>query len=89
VNWSFELTALVPPGVVTVMSTAPVVLVIGAVAAIVVELLTENVAGLRGPKSTAVAPARFAPVIVTDVPPGPADGVTAVTVGGGGVTYVY
>jgi hypothetical protein len=79
------LVALVPPGVVTVMSTAPSVPVTGAVATIVVALLTEYVAGLAEPKSTAVAPVRFVPVIVTDVPPvlGPVAGLTLVTVGGG------
>jgi hypothetical protein len=42
VNWSAELVALVPPGVVTVTSTAPVELDDGAVAVIWVGLSTEN-----------------------------------------------
>jgi hypothetical protein len=51
---------------------------------IVVELLTVNVAALPDPKSTRVAPESPVPVIVTDVPPGPAYGLTAVTTGGAG-----
>ena len=51
-----------------------------------------DVAGLA-PKFTAVAPVKFVPVTVTDVPAGPDDGLTPVTVGAGGggggaVTYV-
>ena len=43
------------------------------------------VAGLPGPKLTAVAPVKLVPVMVTVVPPvvGPVSGLTAVTVGGG------
>ena len=41
---------------------------------------------MPGPKSTWVAPERLVPVIVTDVPFGPAGGLTAVTVGGDGAT---
>ena len=83
-NWSFELVALVPPGVVvTVTSTVPVPA--GTVAVMVVELLTVNVvAGLLGPKSTAVAPVKLVPPTVTEVPAGPPIGSTRVTVGGGG-----
>ena len=84
--WSAVLVALVPPGVVTVTSTAPSVPVAGAVAVIVVALLTVNAAGLPGPKLTAVAPVNPVPVMVTDVPPvlGPEPGLTPVTVGAGG-----
>ena len=57
-------------------STAPSVPVEGAVAVIVVGLLTVNVvAGVPDPKLTAVAPEKFVPVIVTDVPlPAPRSG---------------
>src|SRR5580693_4381358 len=54
-------------------------------------LFTVNaVAGLAGPKSTAVAPVKLVPVITTVVPPalGPVEGLTPVTVGGGGGLYV-
>jgi len=63
------------------MSTGPSVTVAGAVATIVVSLLTEKVAGLLGPKLTAVALVNPLPVIVTDVTPvlGPEPGLTAVT----------
>src|SRR5579872_1856835 len=52
----------------------------------VVALLTVKVVAAVAPKCTAVAPVRFVPVTVTDVPPalGPVVGLTAVTVGGGG-----
>jgi hypothetical protein len=53
-----------------------------------VGLMTENVAELP-PKLTAVAPKRFVPVIVTGVLAGPAGGLTAVTLGEDGATYVY
>jgi hypothetical protein len=72
---------LVPAGVVTVTSTAPV-LPAGEVAAICVRLDTvKNEAVL---KWTAVAPVKFFPVTVTDVPPAvdPPVGETPLTVGG-------
>jgi hypothetical protein len=77
--------ALVPPAVVTVTLTVP--LPDGDVAVMEVELLTVKLAVFPEPKSTALAPVRFVPVTVTDVPPakGPADGLTEVTVG----TKVY
>ena len=82
--WSAVLVALVPPGVVTVTSTVPAVPA-GALAVIVVELVTVKVAAWL-PKSTALAPKRLVPVMLTDVPPvvKPPVGLTAVTVGGGG-----
>ena len=75
------MVALVPPGVVTVTSTVPAPA--GAVAVIWVALLTVKPVAAVVPKSTAVAPVKFVPVIVTLVPPagGPAVGLTAVTVG--------
>jgi hypothetical protein len=81
VNRSLELTALVPPEVVTVTSTVPV-LPAGAVAVIEVALVTVKVAAVA-PKLTAVAPVKFIPVTVTEVPPavGPEDGLTPLTAG--------
>jgi hypothetical protein len=81
VYWSLTLVALVPPGVVTAMSTvlaAPG----GAVAEIWLELLITNDAALP-PKVTAVAPVKPVPLIVTVVPPvvGPDVGLTLVTDG--------
>jgi hypothetical protein len=78
------LVALVPPGVVTVTSTAPSVLG-GAVAAIEVELLTVKLAAAV-PKFTAVAPVKLVPVRVTLVDPVlcPEVGLSPVTVGAGG-----
>jgi hypothetical protein len=82
VNWSFALVALVPPTVVTLTSTIPATCA-GDVAVIVVALLTVKPVAAVAPKSTAVAPVKFVPVIVTDVPPaaGPLVGFTFVTVG--------
>ena len=75
--------ALVPDGVVTVTSTAPVPA--GEVAVIDVgELTLKEAAGVE-PNVTALAPLRFEPVIVTLVAPaaGPSAGATLVTLGGG------
>jgi hypothetical protein len=86
VNWSAELVALVPFGVVTVTSTAPAVPA-GDVAVIEVSLVVAvTVAGVV-PKSTAVAPVKPVPLIVTEVPPAvvPLVGDRDVTVGAAGV----
>jgi hypothetical protein len=85
---SFALVELVPPAVVTLTSTVPVPA--GATAMIwpgVSEVI--EVAGVA-PNCTAVAPPRLDPVIVTEfVPPvGPAEGDTAVTVGGPPTTLI-
>src|SRR4029077_10451062 len=71
-------------GVVTVMSTGPVPA--GDTAVIEVAELTVKLAAALAPKSTAVAPVKLAPVIVTDVPPGsgPVLGLTPATLGAGG-----
>ena len=76
--------ALVPPGVVTVTSTAPA-LPAGDVAVIDVALLTVNEVAAVAPNFTAVAPVKLVPVMVTLVPPavGPLVGLTPVTVGAG------
>ena len=60
--------ALVPPGVVTVISTAPA-LPAGEVAVICVALLTVNEVAAVTPNFTAVAPVKLVPVMVTEVPP--------------------
>ena len=80
--WSAALVALVPPGLVTVMSTVPA-LSAGAVAVMLVAPLTVKLVALVVPNLTAVAPVRLAPVIVTLVAPpsGPAVGAMLVTVG--------
>ena len=71
----------VPPGPVTVTSTVPADSA-GLVAVICVPVLLVIVAAVL-PKSTAVAPLKAVPVIVTEVPPanGPTVGLTAVTTG--------
>ena len=52
---------------------------------IVVELMTMTLVAGVVPKSTAVAPVKLVPVMVTEVPPAgrPPDGEIPVTVGGG------
>jgi hypothetical protein len=76
------LVALVPPEVVTVMSTGPAEPA-GAVAVMELALLIVNDVAVAAPNLTAVAPVKFVPVMVTLVPPavGPAVGLTLVTVG--------
>jgi len=83
VNWFAAPVALVPPSVVTLTLTVPVPA--GDVAVIWVAEMTMNDVAAVAPKVTAVAPVKFVPVIVTDVPPavGPAVGETDVTVGAG------
>jgi hypothetical protein len=75
------VVALVPPGVVTVMSTVPVPA--GAVAVTEVAEFTVNVVALVAPNFTAVAPEKLVPVMVTEVAPvvGPDVGEIDVTVG--------
>ena len=72
----------VPEGVVTVTSTIPAVYA-GLVAVIEVALTTVTPVAAVVPKFTAVAPRRFVPEIVTEVPPAvePDIGVMPVTVG--------
>ena len=72
----------------TVTSTVPVPA--GVVAVMVVSLATEYVVADIAPKFTADAPVKFVPVMVTEAPPvlGPETGLTSVTVGAGGGTYV-
>jgi hypothetical protein len=88
VNWSAALAALVPKGVVIVMSTVPAPA--GDVAETVVLLTTENDTAAVVPKSTALAPVKLVPVIMTTVPPdeGPLVGLMPEMAGGGGLAYV-
>ncbi len=81
-NWSAAEVAEVPPGVVTVTSTAPAVPA-GAVAVREVADTTVKPVAAVDPKVTAVAPVKPVPVTVTLVPPavGPEPGANAVTVG--------
>jgi hypothetical protein len=73
--------AAVPPGVVTV--TAPVVVLLATVAVICVALLTVNVEAAFPPNATALAPFRFAPVMVTTAPADPDVGVKFEIAGAG------
>ena len=70
-----------PPAPTTVTSTVPVP--DGLAAVIVLSALTVKLVAGVVPKSTAVAPVKSDPVIVTDVPPasGPAAGLMPVTAG--------
>ena len=83
VNWSAPEVADVPPDVVTVTSTVPVVNFAGEVAVTVVELTTLTPVAAVPPKLTVAPLMKFVPVIVTAVPPpdGPLFGLTPVTVG--------
>jgi hypothetical protein len=73
---------LVPPAVVTKTLAGPAVPA-GVVAVIEVALTIDTLAAAAPPILTPVAPVKFVPVIVTDVPPAvvPDDGLTPVTVG--------
>ena len=81
-NWSAELVDDAPPGVTVITATVPVPA--GLTAVIDVALFTVKLVAGVEPKSTAVAPVKFVPVMVTVVPPaaGPFVGLKAVTVGG-------
>ena len=84
VNRSAAEAAEVPPGPVTVTSTAPADSA-GLVAVICVAETITTLLAASVPKSTAVAPVKPVPPIVTAVPPakGPAELLTPVTVGAG------
>jgi len=85
VNLSADEVALVPNGVATVTSTAPAFSG-GDVAEMDLADITANDDAGVVPNLTAVAPAKFVPVMVTVVPPviEPEVGWRRVTVGGGG-----
>ena len=84
-NWSAEEVAEVPPAVVTVTFTTPLpnAAVNAGLVAVIAVAVSLVIVAATPPKSTAVAPARSVPVIVTDVPPlvGPVAGLTPVTAG--------
>ncbi len=73
------LLVAVPPGAVTLIG--PVVTPLGAFAVIWVEEFTVKLAAATPLNVTVVAPVKFVPVIVTDVPAGPLPGVKLVIVG--------
>ena len=79
-----EPLVTVPPGVVTEMKMEPgFIPFFGTVAVISVpDALTVKLAFLVL-NTTAVAPVKFVPLIVTDVPPGPDVGVKSAIVGAG------
>jgi hypothetical protein len=82
VTVKFVALVAVPPGVVTV--TFPVTAPLGTVVVIFVpDAFTENEVAATPPNFTAVAPVRFVPLIVTDVPTGPLDGEKDEIVGTG------
>jgi len=72
----------VPPGLTTVTSIVPADS-LGSTAVMLVEELTVNELAATVPKSTTLAPEKFVPVIVTDVPPAvpPRLGLVPLTVG--------
>ena len=78
---SEALVTDVPPGVVTVTSTVPDPA--GATAVMEVADTTLKEVAAVEPNLTAVAPVRFVPVTVTEVPPAvePEGGLTEVTTG--------
>src|SRR6267378_672600 len=82
-NWSAVLAGVVPPGVVTVTSTAPVPG--GETATIDVGELTVKLLAPADPNLTAVAPMRPVPLMVTRVPPAPPPllGLTLMSAGAG------
>src|SRR5436309_356012 len=85
-NRSLVDVALVPPGVVTVTSTAPAGSA-GATALIEVEDVTVTFVPATAPNFTEAGAMKFVPVRVTFVLPrtGPVAGLTFVIVGAGGV----
>jgi hypothetical protein len=87
VKWSELLVALVPPGVMTVMSTVPAE-PLGEVAVIQESVCKVNVAALV-PNITEVAPRNPEPLTVTAVPPEevPVVGETVDTTGMGRKLY--
>jgi hypothetical protein len=84
VNSSEGDVAEVPPAVVTTISTGPAepAGLVAVKEVVLVFVMVTEAAGVV-PKSTVVPGVKPVPVTVTDVPPasGPADGLTAVTVG--------
>ena len=85
-NLSPALTALVPPGVVTVTSTVAPWVPAGDVAVICVAETTWTFVAVFAPNLTALAPVRLDPLMVTAVPPeaGPEAGLRVETAGTAG-----
>ncbi len=89
-NWSEALDALVPAGDVTVTSTVPVACA-GEIAVIEVALTTATPEAATPPNETPVVPVKFAPLIVTWVPP-PSDpvlGLSPLTVGADEIVVAF
>ena len=88
-KWSAAPVADVPPPVVTVTSTVPAEPDGLTAETEVSEWTVTPLAGVL-PKSTAVVPVRWVPVMVTFVPPAaePEAGLTALTVGTGVAAHV-
>ena len=82
VNWSAAEVALVPFGVVTMMSFVPLGNA-GVITVIWVSELTVKLGAPDGPNPIDVAPVKLTPVMVTAVPPdvGPLVGLMPVTIG--------
>ena len=59
----------VPPGVVTTIVLAPIVVDAGVTAVIEVALTTTTLVAATAPTVTLLAPVKFVPVIVNGVPP--------------------
>ena len=78
-----ENVLLIPPPVVTIILTAPTLLV-GVIQVIVVSLTTIILLATIRPNVTTLAPVKLVPVIVTKFPPSvvPDDGEILVTTGG-------
>ena len=83
VNWAAAEVGDVPAGVTTVTLTTPPAMSAGLTTVIVVSVTTVRPVPGVVPKSTAVAPVKPVPVIVTRVPPaaGPLVGLRPVTEG--------
>jgi hypothetical protein len=83
VNWSAGTIADVPLGVMMVTASTGPDCSTGDFVVIEVALVTVYEVAGEPPKYTWVAPSKFVPVMVTEVPPatGPDDGETPVTVG--------
>ncbi len=79
-----ENVLLAPPTVVTIILTAPELMLAGVIQVIVVALTTLKDVAFNPPSVTALAPVKSVPVIVTTVPPAlfPDDGEILVITGG-------
>ena len=64
-----ENVLLAPPTVVTIMPTAPTLMLAGVIQVIAVALTTLKDVAFNPPIVTALAPIKSVPLIVTEVPP--------------------